>query len=262
LLLLIGLLDTTIRKKFEIRDMFTIPILGEVPLLLSESKKNKVDKVLSNDSPFALREAYNSIRTNLRFTGRCKKCPVYAITSSDAAEGKTLNALNLAISFTQIGKKILMIDADMRKSSISSLLDIELIDGLSEYLAGIVDTPFIIEYHTNLFVISSGEIPPNPTELLSGNRWHDLLENSKKEYDAIFIDLPPAGIVSDALLLTKDVTSYILIVREKVTKFDREQMLVRKLEGLGASICGFIYNGISMKSQDYTYKYYGKEYFN
>ena len=144
----------------------------------------------------------------------------------------------------------------------SSMLDIELIDGLSEYLAGIVDIPFITEYLPNLYFISSGDIPPNPAELLSGNRWHELLESCKKEYDAIFIDLPPAGIVSDALLLTKDVTAYILIVREKVTKFDREQMMVRKLEALGANICGFVYNGISMKSQDYAYKYYGKEYFN
>ena len=262
LFLLLGLLDTTIRKKFEIKDMFTIPILGEVPLLLPENKKKSVNKILSKDSPFALKEAYNNIRANLRFTGRWEKCPVYAITSSDVAEGKTLNAINLAISYTQIGKKTLVIDADMRKSSMSSMLDIELIDGLSEYLAGIVDIPFITEYLPNLYFISSGDIPPNPAELLSGNRWHELLESCKKEYDAIFIDLPPAGIVSDALLLTKDVTAYILIVREKVTKFDREQMMVRKLEALGANICGFVYNGISMKSQDYAYKYYGKEYFN
>lgn len=262
LFLLCGLLDTTIRKESEIRDMFTIPILGEVPLLVSESRRRKVNKILNDASPFALKESYNNIRTNLRFTGRLEKCPVYAITSSDVAEGKTLNAINLAISFTQIGKKALVIDADMRKSSISSMLDIELIDGLSEYLAGFVDTPYINEYITNLSVLSSGEIPPNPTELLSNNRWHELLESCKKEYDVIFIDLPPAGIVTDALLLTKDVTAYILIVREKFSKYDRGQMMVGRLEALGANICGFVYNGISMKSQNYGYEYYGKEYYN
>lgn len=262
LFLLRGLLDTTIRKEDELRDMFTIPILGEVPLLIPESRRMKINKILSVDSPFALRESYNNIRTNLRFTGRLEKCPVYAITSSDVAEGKTLNTINLAISFTQIGKKVLVIDADMRKRSISTTLDIEMIDGLSEYLAGFVDTPFITEYITNLSVLSSGEIPPNPSELLSNNRWHELLENCKKEYDVIFIDLPPAGVVTDALLLTKDVTAYILIVREKVTKYDRGQMMVRRLEALGANICGFVYNGISMKSQDYIYEYYGREYYN
>ncbi len=143
----------------------------------------------------------------------------------------------------------------------STALDISLLDGLSEYLAGIVDTPFIKEYFDDLFVISSGEIPPNPAELLSGSRWHDFLENCKKDYDVIFIDLPPVGIVADALLLSKDATAYVLIVKEKVTKLDRERMAVSKLEALGANICGFIYNGISVRSQEYTYKHYGKEYF-
>ena len=262
LFLLRGLLDTTIRGEAEIRDMFMIPILGEVPLIVPKSKKKKVNIILNEDSPFALREAYNNIRTNLRFTGRLEKCPVYAITSSDIAEGKTLNAINLAISFTHIGKKTLVIDADMRKSSMSTALNIELIDGLSEFLAGFVDTPFITEYLTNLYIISSGEIPPNPSELLSSNRWHELLESFKKEYDAIFIDLPPAGIVTDAMLLTKDVTAYILIVRERISKYDREKMMIRKLEALGANICGFVYNGIAMKTQDYAYEYYGKEYLN
>ena len=262
LFLIHELLDTTVRKKHEIKDIFTIPILGDVPQLVSPSKKREINKILNPESPFALREAYNNIRANLLFTGRGEKCPIYAVTSADVAEGKTLNTINHAISFAQINRKTLVIDADMRKSSMSTMLSIDHIDGLSEYLAGIVDTPFITEHLENLSVISSGEIPPNPAELLSSNRWHEFLESCKKEYDVIFIDLPPVGIVSDALLLTKDVTAYILIVREKVTKFDREKIVVRKLEALGANICGFIYNGISMKSQDYAYKFYGKEYFN
>jgi polysaccharide biosynthesis transport protein len=257
-----GLLDTTIRKKSEVKDIFTIPILGDVPQLLPPSRKEVIIKILNSESPFALREAYNNIRANLLFTGGGEKCPIYAITSADVAEGKTLNTINLAISYAQLDKKILVIDADMRKSSMSSILDIEQIDGLSEYLAGIVDIPRITEYTYNVFVISTGKIPPNPAELLSGKRWNNFLKSCKKEYDAVFIDLPPVGIVSDALLLVRDVTAYILVVREKVTKSDREKMIVRKIETLGANICGFIYNGISMKSQDYEYKYYGSEYFN
>ena len=258
--LIYGLLDTTVRKKYEIEDIFKIPILGDVPQLLSLSKKKQINTILSQDSPFALKESYNNIRTNLRFTGCGERCPIYAITSVDSSEGKTLNTINLAISYAQMNKKTLVIDADMRKSSMSTILDIEQIDGLSEYLAGIVSLPLITEYLDNLSIITTGKIPPNPAELLSCNRWYELLESCKKEYDVIFIDLPPAGIVSDALLLTKDATAYILIIREKLTKFDREQRLVRQLEALGANICGFIYNGISMKSQDYTYKHYGKEY--
>lgn len=262
LFLLNGLLDTTIWKKNDIKDIFTIPILGDVPQLLSPSKKKEINKILSLDSPFALKESYNNIRTNLRFTGRGEKCPIYAITSADVSEGKTLNTINLAISYAQIGKKTLVIDADMRKSTMSAMLNTDHIDGLSEYLAEIVDKPYITEYLDNLFFISTGKIPPNPAELLSGNRWNEFLDICRQEYDVIFIDLPPAGLVADSLLLAKDATAYILVVREKVTKFDREQTMVRQLETLGANICGFIYNGISMKSQDYTYKHYGKEFFN
>jgi capsular polysaccharide biosynthesis protein len=117
--LLRGLLDTTVRKKYEVNDLFKIPILGDVPRMISPSKKIPVNKILSQDSPFALREAYNGIRTNLRFTGRGEKCPIYAITSADSSEGKTLNTINLAVAFSQIDKKTLLIDADMRKSSMS-----------------------------------------------------------------------------------------------------------------------------------------------
>ncbi len=257
-----GLLDTTIRKKQEVKDIFSIPILGDVPQLLSPSKREIIIKILNSESPFALREAYNNIRANLLFTGGGEKCPIYAITSADIAEGKTLNTINLAISYAQLDKKILVIDADMRKSSMSATLDIEQIDGLSEFLAGIVDVPRVTEYTYNVHVISTGKIPPNPAELLSSSRWNDFLEHCKNEYDAVFIDLPPVGIVSDALLVARNITAYILVVRERVTKYDREKMIVQKIEALGANICGFIYNGISMKSQDYEYKYYGNEYFN
>ena len=260
--LLRGLLDTTVRRKYEIEDIFTIPILGEVPQLIPLRNKLRMNKILNPDSPFGLKESYNSIRANLLFTGRGEKCPIYAITSADVGEGKTLNTINLAISYAQIEKKTLVIDADMRKSSMSTMLDIEKGDGLSEYLAGIVEIPEIIDYMDNLSIISAGSVPPNPAELLASNRWYELLESCKQVYDVIFIDLPPAGVVADALLLAKDATAYLMICRERVTKFDREQMVVRQLESLGANICGFIYNGISMKSQDYTYKHYGNEYKN
>lgn len=260
LCLLRGLLDTTVRKKYEIQDMFNIPILGDIPRLPNSTRRKPFNKILNQESPFALRESYNNIRANLLFTGRGEKCPVYAITSADIAEGKTLNTINVAISYMQLEKKILVIDADMRKSSLSILLDMKEGEGLSEYLAQVVKTPNVRKTFDNLYVLPSGYNPPNPAELLASKRWTELLEYCKTEYDAIFIDLPPVGIVSDAILLAKDVTAYILIVREKVTKFDREQMIVRQLEPLGANICGFIYNGVSMKSEDYTYKNYGKEY--
>lgn len=261
--LLRSLLDTTVRRKYEIEDLFTIPILGDVPQMESASKQDgTVNKLLNSESPFAVRECYSNIRAKLLFTGKGEKCPVYAITSADTHEGKTLNSINLALSYAQLGKKVLLIDADMRNSSMSEHLNIEAKEGLSQYLAGITDKLNKIEFAHNLFTVLCGDFPPNPAELLASDRWHELLEKSKEEYDVIFVDLPPVGIVSDALTMTKEATAYILVVKERVTKFDREQMIVQQLEPMGANICGFIYNGISMKSQDYNYKHYGRTYEN
>lgn len=258
--LLRSMLDTTVRRKYEIEDLFTIPILGDVPQMEPAAKGEKVNKILHNESPFAVRESYNSIRAKLLFTGKGEKCPVYAITSADPGEGKTLTCINLASAYAQLGKKILLIDADMRKSNLKSLLDIEGKEGLSEYLAGITKELKVYKRAENLYVAMAGEVPPNPAELLSGERWSELLEKCKEEYDCIFVDLPPAGIVADALVLAATATAYILVVREGVTKFDREQMIVQMLEPVGANICGFVFNGISMKSQDYHYKHYAKDY--
>ena len=109
-------------------------------------------------------------------------------------------------------------------------------------------------------LILAGSIPPNPAELLAGDQWYQLLQECKKKYDVIFIDTPPIGIVSDALSMAKAATAFILIVREMMTKFDREEKVVRKLEALDANIGGFIYNGISAKSPDYEYRHYNNEY--
>lgn len=260
-----GLSDTTVRRKYEIEDLFTIPILGDVPDMSPEGKKEKdkpedVKLVLENDSPFAIKEAYSNLRANLLYTSHGDKCPVYAITSADTHEGKSLNSVNVAVSYAQLGKKVLLIDADMRKSNMRKILNIEEKKGLSEYLACLSDNLISYNYIDNLDIVLSGECPPNPAELLVGDKWNDLIEECKQKYDVIFVDLPPLGVVSDALSMVKDSTGYIIVVREWISKFDRVEMIVRKLEALDANISGIIYNGISIKSPDYNYKRYGKEY--
>lgn len=258
-----GLSDTTVRRKYEIEDLFTIPILGDVPNLHASKKKDEDGEdntILGNDSPFAMKEAYSNVRAGLLYTSRGEKCPVYAITSADTNEGKSLNSLNIATSYAQLGKKVLLIDADMRKSNMRKILNREEKQGLSEYLACLCDKIITYNYTDNLDIVLSGEYPPNPAELLVGDRWNDMLEECKNSYDVIFVDLPPLGIVSDALSMVKAATGYILVVREWVSKFDRVEMIVRKLEALDANICGIVYNGISIKSPDYNYKRYGSEY--
>jgi len=209
-----------------------------------------------------MNEAYNSIRTKLLYTAKNEKCPIYGITSSDSGEGKSLNSVNLSISFSHLGKRVLLIDADLRKGGISRALKSNVRRGLSQFLAGINPDFDLFKYDDNLDVLFAGEIPPNPMELLSNEKCQSLLEELKNHYDIIFIDLPPVGEVADALALVNNLTSYILVVRENHTKFDKEEVVIRTLEPVGADICGFIYNGIATDSNEYKYntKKYGKEY--
>lgn len=253
-----GLLDTTIRRKYELLDLFTIPIIGTVPEIGIEGEDSKVNKTLQIDSPFILKEAYTDIRTCLMYRGKDEKCPVYGFTSADSGEGKTLTSINVAKSFSMLGKRVVLIDADMRNSGVVAELGISgNVKGLSEYLTGIIKKFEVARIDDNFFTIVAGAVPPNPSELLSTESFRNLIEELKNLCDVILIDLPPVGIVSDALILSDIMTGYILVARERVTKFDREEMIVRKLETVGANICGFIYNGIAVDSPEFNHKYYG-----
>ena len=166
LFLLAGLMDTTIRRRYELKLAFRIPVLGDIPQIQAPDRKSKPVLVLGENSSFAVKESYNTIRANLLFTGKGERCPVYAVTSADKDEGKTLSSVNIAISYAQLGKKVLLIDGDMRNMAVASLLKLRGRLGLSQYLAGLRETPQIVEYRQNLDVLVGGENPPNPSELL------------------------------------------------------------------------------------------------
>ncbi|MDL2302573.1 polysaccharide biosynthesis tyrosine autokinase [Lachnospiraceae bacterium OttesenSCG-928-D06] len=254
LFIFIGLLDTTIRRRYELRLSFRIPILGDVPWITSLNKKVKTSPVLEEESPFALKESYNKVRTNVIFTGKGEKCPIYAVTSAEQNEGKTLNSVNLAIGYSQLGKKTLLIDGDMRNASVAAYINETGETGLSEYLAGMVSEAEITNPRENLYLLNAGALPPNPAELLAGEYMKELLHQAQNEYDCVIIDLPPAGIVTDALLLAKNVVGYIVIVRAGVSRMNRLKNLVSLLEQVDGCICGFVFNGMNPKSQDYNYR--------
>lgn len=260
LFLLLGLMDTTIRRRYELRLAFRIPVIGEIPMMTAPSKKVKTEKILGDDSPFAIKESYNTLRANMLFTGRGEKCPVYVVTSAEQNEGKTLNSINIAVSYAQLGKRCLLIDGDMRNLSVASMLGMDSAAGLSQYLAGMQEKAEPQEIRKNLFVLTGGAVPPNPAELIAGDRMELLLEEMKRQFDCIIIDMPPVGIVTDALLLTKLATAYILIVRAYQSKLGKEKSVVAMLEQVDANICGIVFNGLNPKSEDYNYKSYKHDY--
>ncbi|WP_298653889.1 CpsD/CapB family tyrosine-protein kinase [uncultured Eubacterium sp.] len=215
-------------------------------------------KLLTASSTFAVKEAYNSIRTNLLFTQQGEKCPIFVVTSPTANNGKTINSANLAINFAQMGKKTLVIDADMRNPSLHKLFSLSSRNGLSEILAGLTDNITVTKTDIeNLSVLTSGKIPPNPTELLSSPRMDKLLDFVKEHYDCVFIDTPPINIVTDATVFAQKATGYILIVKTDTTNVPELKTTVSTLQGINANILGFILNDANSEKKKY-YSYYRK----
>ena len=233
--------------------------------------KDDPKKILSPESPFVVEEAYSAIRTNLLFTQKGEKCPVFVVTSPTANNGKTINSINLAVSFAQMGKRTLLIDSDMRNPTIHRMFSIPVKNGLSEILAGLTDNITVSKTDVeNLSVLTGGKIPPNPSELLSSPRMDKLLEFVKEHYDCVFIDTPPVNLVTDATVFAQKTTGYILIVKANISDNSDVKLAVNSLDNIGGNILGFVLNDVTSgrhryysyyKKYDYKYKYsYGYGY--
>ncbi|MDD6673203.1 MAG: CpsD/CapB family tyrosine-protein kinase [Eubacteriales bacterium] len=237
----------------------------------SNLRTSEPRKLLKTNSPFAVKEAYNAIRTNLLFTQQGEKCPVFVVTSPTANNGKTINSANMAISFAQMGKRTLIIDSDMRNPSLHKLFSLNSKNGLSEILAGLTDNITVSKTDIeNLSVITAGKIPPNPAELLASPRMANLLKFVKEHYDCVFIDTPPVNLVTDATAFAESATGYIIIVKNDYTKTPELKYAVKTLENLGADVLGFVMNDTNIEKKKYfgyyknadRYSYYysyGKE---
>jgi len=220
--------------------------------------------ILGENSSFAVSEAYKNVRTNLQFVSNEDGCNIIAITSSVPTEGKTISCINIAVCLAQSEKKVLIIDADMRKPQIASTLGLNQSNGLSELLTGLVkmnrDDVLATCQKTsieNLDAITSGKIPPNPAELLGGKRLPAIIEILAKEYDYIMIDTTPVLVVTDALVIRPHIHGYIVVARAGESKLNALKETIRRLNQVEANICGFLLNGKKEKSGS-KYGRYGK----
>lgn len=231
-------------------------------------KKRKISstadptKMLDSSSSFAVKEAYNSIRTNLLFTQQGEACPIFIVTSPTANNGKTINATNLAISFAQMGKRTLLIDSDMRNPTIHKLFSVSAKNGLSEILAGLTDSINVNKTSIdNLSILTSGKIPPNPAELLASSRMDKLLSFVKEHFDCVFIDTPPINIVTDATVFAQKATGYVMIAKTDTTNIPDLRTAVSTLKNVGADVLGFIVNDADSEKKKY-FSYYRKYSYN
>jgi capsular exopolysaccharide synthesis family protein len=244
--------------------------------MLFRSKKKRVHssiavdskRILSPESPFAITEAYRALYTNVLYLPIESKCKKLAVVSAVSGEGKTTVSLNLAytIATNSSDSKVLIIDADMRKPRIARLLGYgaKKLSGLSEYLAGIDDTPALLETKfDNLFFLSSVAINGNSPALLSTSRMKSLMEYIEERFDYIIFDTPPVSVVSDALLLNDYVNGYIMVVKSEFSDFNTVSEAISRFEASEAKVLGMVMTAHNMKSVDGrsgTYSRYGKKY--
>jgi capsular exopolysaccharide synthesis family protein len=220
-------------------------------------------KTLHKNLEFTATEQYKVIRANLDFTlPEDEKCPVIGVTSSMRGEGKSTTAVNLAYVFAEKGSRVLLIDADLRIPSIAKKLDIESSPGLADLLRGrgAQVSEFKSPLHNNWFVLPSGDIPPNPSELLGSSRMASILAKFREMFDYIIIDLPPVNIVSDAVAISSLISGMIVVIREEYTEKKELERCFRQLKLSNVNILGCVMNEAKTGGGSYgkykKYKYY------
>lgn len=219
-----------------------------------------LDKI--SDLDFKTKEAYKTLRTNVQFCGDDVK--VISITSCVPNEGKSMVSFNLAVSIAETGKKVLFIDADLRKSVLIGRYKInKAIKGLTQYLSGVEDLDSV-KYTTNvenLDMILSGPVSPNPAELLNNEKFTALVEGTKKEYDYVVIDTPPIGQVIDPAIVAQQTDGVIFLVSQANVSYKYAQKQIEQLKRSGCRILGAVLNKVDPEGKGSYYGgYYGKYY--
>ena len=217
----------------------------------------------SPKSPIA--EVFRTLRTNIQFMNSKKTLKTLLFTSTMPGEGKSWISSNLAITFAQAGKKVILIDADMRKGRLHNMFQTDKVPGLSNYLSGIDSLGNthndIIKYVRgteidNLFLIPAGNIPPNPSELMGSRRMDKLREALEEKLDLVIYDAPPVLSVTDAQLLSAKVDGTLLIVRQGFAEKEGVRQAVDLLKHVNAHIIGVVLNDVDASTDGY-YGYYG-----
>ena len=274
--LLLNILDNTIKEPEGIKNMMNSPILGIIPS--SRSRRNiskylgysyyrkspKVEfntdiEMINHRMPEStIADAYRNIRTSILLTSNNRPSRVISISSARPSEGKTSTAVNLAVAFAQLGKKVLLIDGDMRNPRLHKIFKIKNTAGLSSYLVGKVSLQESIQKApvANMYIIPSGPIPPNPVELLDSEPMAGLFKAPLlMECDYIFIDTPPFIDIVDPILLAKHSDGMVLVTWVGKTKRNAIEKLKEQVDQFEIPLFGIVLNMVELKKSWYDYNY-------
>lgn len=277
--------DTTIRTDEDVEQVCKHPVLASVPDMGAVSKggheygadrkKKKTAAAVPGKKPvvvgggisFAAAEAYKLLRTKLQFSfADDNDCRIIGVSSALSGEGKSLSSINLAYTLSQMNKKVILIDCDMRRPTLAEKLHIRRKPGLSSLLTGQTTLKGLIQYcgikgeETAFHVITAGQNPPNPMELLGSERMARVLEGLRKMYDYIILDLPPVGEVGDAMAVAKQTDGILLVVRHNYCNRIALADAARQFEFIDAKILGVVCNCATEETGKYGSNYYKKYY--
>lgn len=226
------------------------------------NSKNGVVTVLSDKSKFAIVESYKAARTNIMFTLSAADRKSFAVTSYSKGEGKSTVSANLAISFSKMEKRVLLVDTDLRRPNVHNIFKLENVRGISDIAGKMADFEDCVHRNVlpNLDCLVSGTVPPNPSELICSSTFVALINRLYDDYDYIIFDTPPIGVVADALLLKDLIAGYVMVVHERSTTHGDVQKIIESVKLADSKVLGMVKVGCTytdkLNRRSYYYQYY------
>lgn len=215
--------------------------------------------LFGKNKSFAAAEAYKLLRTNVAFSFSAEnECPVIGVTSSMRGEGKSTTSVNMSYTFAESGKRVLLVEGDMRLPSIPDKLGLNLSPGLSNLLVEKKMSESVVQHFGDmktLDILTAGDVPPNPSELLGSQRMQELISTARTQYDYIILDLPPVTAVSDAVSISKLLDGILIVVRGNYAEKGAVKETLRQLGLVGVKVLGFVYTYATTSSKSYGKKY-------
>ena len=277
---IIEFFDSSVKTIYDI-EKHNLSVLGVIPamnekikptsiigslLLKNETKNGTSDRqLITLDSPKSpIAEAYRSLRTTLLYSSTKSEVKSLIVSSAGPGDGKTTTVANLAITLANMGKKTILIDTDLRRPVVNKVFNVDKSPGVTDYLAGYIDDFSKVIVKTgieNLYVVPSGIVPPNPSELLGSERLSDLIKKLENEWDMVLFDSPPLVAVTDATMISKEIDKIVIVVKVGQTENSAFEHTINALKNVSAPIGGIILNAVT-ESHNYGYYYYYYQYYN
>lgn len=248
-------LDNRIVGEADLAAITSLPLLGGIAFDQEATRKPLLTQA-ATQSPRA--ESFRQLRTNLQFANAASHAKTILVTSSLPGEGKSTTAANMAIASAQSGLAVCLVDADLRRPMINEYLGLDRNAGLTTALVGSADVESLLQHwgESDLFVLTSGQIPPNPSELLGSDQMKDLIDRLERTFDIIIVDAPPLLPVTDAAVLSQHVGGVVVVVGSQKTRRTDLEKSLSSLNLVGSNVLGLILNRLPVKGPDaYAYGY-------